>query len=140
MAGEISSLVAQAATPSSWVDVPVLRSAPEADAARLADLLSAQGTQAQAPHAVAPATAAEAPQGTRSLGESILLSLDSAGRAYKAQAARIDGTLGTEGSNLTMGDLLRVQFQLIDTSLQVDLLSKVISKGVQHIDQMIKLQ
>ena len=40
----------------------------------------------------------------------------------------------------TTSDLLRIQFQMIETSLQVDLISKGVSKGVQDIDQLTKLQ
>jgi type III secretion system YscI/HrpB-like protein len=135
MAGEIISVIAQATTQSSWVDAPVLRSVTESDAGRLADLLSTQSVQAASPAAAADMS----PVNGNSIGDAILRSMDSAGRSYTAKANEIS-RLATSGADLTTSDLLRIQFQLIESSMQVDLISKTVSKAVQHIDQLTKLQ
>jgi type III secretion system YscI/HrpB-like protein len=139
MAGEIISVVAQASTQSSWVDTPVMRSVSESDAGRLADLLSMQEVQAPAP-GQGPAPVADTAPSNNSIGDAILRSMDSAGRSYKAKAGEIDQLMTVDSAKFTTTDLLRIQFQLINASMQVDLISKAISKGTQHIDQLTKLQ
>jgi len=139
MAGEIISVVAQATSQSSWVDSAAFSSVSESDAARLSDLMSTQQVQAQAPDgAAAPGPAS--PQGPgKSMGDAILRSMDATGRNYKAKIEEMNLKLANP-QEMTTSDLLRMQFQLIDTSMQVDLISKAISKGTQHIDQLTKLQ
>jgi type III secretion system YscI/HrpB-like protein len=139
MAGEIASLVAQASSSSAWVDAPTLRSASENDASRLADLLSEQTPQSPATNLDANIITETGDAGL-SMGDAILRSLDSIGRSYKSKSLEIDALLAVDGAKLSTTDLLRIQFQLIDASLQVDLVSKAISKGTQHIDQLTKLQ
>lgn len=135
MAGEIISVIAQATTQSSWVDAPVLRSVSESDAGRLADLLSTQSVQATSGSAVTDVS----PVNGNSIGDAILRSMDAAGRTYSAKANEINRLAG-DGAQLTTADLMRIQFQLIDSSMQIDLISKTVSKAVQHIDQLTKLQ
>ena len=74
------------------------------------------------------------------MGDSILRNLDAIGRAYKNKSSEVDRTLGVDGIELTAGHLLRLQFQLLDQSVLVDMVSKVVSKGVQEVDQLTKLQ
>jgi len=134
MAGEIMSILAQATTQSGWVDSPVMRSVSESDAARFADLLPAR-----VPSVAAVDRAAMPAQGA-GIGDTILRSVDAAGRQYAAQAEQVHALFGVKGSELSVMDLIRVQFQMIDTSLQVDLISKAVSKSTQHVDQLTKLQ
>lgn len=134
---EVTAVIAQATTGSSWVDTPVLSSPSESDAGRLADLLSAQNVQAEAPSSLS----AVKPTDNVSMGDAILRSLDAAGRSYQEKSAGIRKLMAVENTTpLTTSDLLRMQFELLDTSMQVDLISKTISKGTQHIDQLTKLQ
>jgi type III secretion system YscI/HrpB-like protein len=136
MAGEIISMIAQATTQSSWVDAPGLRSVSESDAGRLADLLSTQSVQASSPSAITDLT----PVNGNSIGDAILRSMDAAGRSYKAKANEINQLVNNDNAHLSTIDLLRIQYQLIDSSMQVDLISKTVSKAIQHIDQLTKLQ
>ncbi|WP_048439661.1 type III secretion system inner rod subunit SctI [Caenimonas sp. SL110] len=147
MAGDMISVIAQATSPSGWVDSPVIRSVSESDAARLSDLLSTQQTQAAPPVAPTPPASTtavtEVSASTRpgnSIGDQILKSMDSAGKNYKSKAMEIDKMINLESSRVAPHHLLRMQFQLFETSMQVDLISKGISKAVQHIDQVTKLQ
>ena len=136
MAVEAISVVAQINSQSSWVDSPVSRSVTESDAGRMADLMSTQTTQAKSG---TPPVTDIAPAGN-SMGDQILRSIDSAGKTYKAKAAEIDRLLNLDANKLTTTELLKMQMRLIDTSMQVDLISKTVSKAVQHIDQLTKLQ
>jgi type III secretion system YscI/HrpB-like protein len=138
MAAEIVSLVAQATESAGWVDTPVLRSVSDSDAARLADLLSTQAVQAA--QSAAPAAMADLRAASNSIGDAILRTMDTAGRDFQAKTAEIERLLGAPHASFTAGDILRLQNQLITSSLQVEVLSKVVSKAVQHIDQLTKLQ
>jgi hypothetical protein len=142
------SVVAQATTSSTWVDSPVSSSVSESDAARFSDLMSTQQTQAQAPAPVdmppapAPAVApvANVPHGGSTLGDSILRNMDSVGRAYKARSLEVNEFLNADSSQLSPSHLLRLQAQMLDQSVIVDVFSRGISKSVQELDQMTKLQ
>lgn len=134
---EVVTVLAQATTGSSWVDTPVLSSVSESDAARMSDLLSTQSVQSQAPAALSSVT----PPSGNTIGDAILRSLEAAGRSYVDKSAGIHKLVSVENTQpITSKDLLRMQFELLDTSLQVDLISKVVSKGTQHVDQLTKLQ
>jgi len=136
MAVETISAVAQVTAQSSWVDTPVLRSVSESDAGRMADLMSTQNVQSQAG---TPPVKDIAPTGN-SMGDQILRSIDAAGKTYRTKADEINKLLSVDGAALTTTDLLKMQMRLIDSSLQIDLISKTVSKAVQHIDQLTKLQ
>jgi type III secretion system YscI/HrpB-like protein len=136
MAGEIISAVAQATSQSSWVDAPVLRAGSESDAGRLADLLSAQPAASAPNPVVEPVSQISGP----GLGDSILRSMDAVGKAYSDKASDVHRFLSVPGGEFSTLDLIKLQFQMIDTSLQVDLISKTVSKANQHIDQLTKLQ
>jgi hypothetical protein len=146
---DVVSVVAQASTSSNWVDAPVSSTVSDSDAARFADLMSTQATQAQAPSqvqgpsvvpptGVAETSAAHRPG--RSMGDAILSNLDSLGRHYTEQNSEINSFLSADGAELSPGRLLRLQIQMLDQSVVVDVASRVISKGVQELDQLTKLQ
>lgn len=139
MAGEIISIIAQASTQSGWIDSPVMSRASESDAARMSDLLSVQQVQPQAPE---PAVAAvpEVKAGGNSIGDKILNSLNETGRKYQDGMHRIEGMLGGDGGSLSLTDALRLQMQLFQSSIQIDLMSKFTAKTGQHIDTLTKLQ
>jgi hypothetical protein len=144
VAGEV---IAQANTSSTWVDTPASSAVSESDAARLADLLSTQQTQAQAPGGVSPTPAPAVAQvsgvsaaGKNTMGDHILRSLDSVGRAYKEKAVELNKFLDADNPELSPMSLLRLQAQMLDQSIMVDVFSRGISKSVQEIDQLTKLQ
>lgn len=142
MAADVINLVAQATTPSPWVDTPVLRDVPDAEAARFTDVL-------QAPQAAPPAVQAPSdlpsvysvsPGEPGHLGDAILRSMEEAGRQYVAKTQEIHQVLLDRSQELSTTSLLRLQVQLTDASMFVDLLGKAVSKATQHIDQLTKLQ
>jgi hypothetical protein len=151
---DVVSVVAQATSSSTWVDAPVSSTVSDSDAARFADLMSTQTSQAQAPSqvqatsqvqgpsAVAPTGVAEtsAVRPGRSIGDAILSKFDSLGRHYVEQNSEINSFLSVDGAQLSPGRLLQLQIQMLDQSVVVDVASRVISKGVQEVDQLTKLQ
>jgi hypothetical protein len=145
---DVVSVVAQATSSSTWVDAPVSSTVSDSDAARFADLMSTQTSQAQAPSqvqgpsAVAPTGVAEtsAVRPSRSIGDAILSKFDSLGRHYVEQNSEINSFLSVDGAQLSPGRLLQLQIQMLDQSVVVDVASRVISKGVQEVDQLTKLQ
>jgi type III secretion system YscI/HrpB-like protein len=141
MAADMINLVAQAATPSPWVDTPVLRDVPDAEAARFTDVLQApQAAQGiQAPSDV-PEVYSVSPGQPGHLGDAILRSMEEVGRQYAAKTQEIHQVFLDRSQELSTTSLLRLQVQLTDASMFVDLLGKAVSKATQHIDQLTKLQ
>ena len=144
MAADVINLVAQAATPSPWVDTPVLRDVPDAEAARFTDVLQAPQAPAapqgvQAPSDL-PWVYPVSPSEPGHLGDAILRSMEEAGRQYVAKTQEIHHVLLDRSQELSTTSLLRLQVQLTDASMFVDLLGKAVSKATQHIDQLTKLQ
>jgi hypothetical protein len=145
---DVVSVVAQATTSSTWVDSPVSSTVSDSDAARFADLMSTQNSQAQAPSqldgpSVVPPTGAtetSAVRTGRNIGDTILSNLDSLGRHYVDQNTEINSFLSVDGADLSPSRLLQVQIKMLDQSVVVDVASRVISKGVQELDQLTKLQ
>jgi type III secretion system YscI/HrpB-like protein len=144
MAGAVISAFAEATTSAtSQPPAGAPRPAAQADAQRLADLLETDPSRIGEVMAregrLDPASDVPATSG-KSIGDAILRSLDATGKAYKDKSLEIDRILAVDGGKVSTVDLLRIQFQLIEASLQVDLYSKCISKGNQCIDQLTKLQ
>lgn len=138
MAGNVIDLVAQTTTSSAWVDTPVLREVPEADAARFTDVL--RGPDAVTSASPTSAPPALAPIEPGHLGDTILRAMQSAGSEYAAKSGVIHSVLASDSNHLSATDMLRLQVQLTDASMFVDLLGKAVSKSTQHIDQLTKLQ
>lgn len=141
MAGDVINLMAQATASTPWVDTPVLRDVPDSDAARFTDVLQApQSVQgAPAPSELAPVSSVSASEPGH-LGDAILRSMEEAGRQYVAKTQEIHQVLLDRSQELSTTSLLRLQVQLTDASMFVDLLGKAVSKATQHIDQLTKLQ
>jgi type III secretion system YscI/HrpB-like protein len=135
MPGDVITMVAQATTSSAWVDTPVLREVPESEAARFTDVLQPPQAPMDMPP-VAPSAAAEGGH----LGDAILRSMEQAGREYMAKTQEIHMALSERAQEISTTALLRLQVQLTDASMFVDLLGKAVSKATQHVDQLTKLQ
>ena len=135
MPGDVINMVAQATTSSAWVDTPVLREVPESEAGRFTDVLQAPQAPLDMPP-VAPSAAAEPGH----LGDAILRSMEEAGREYAAKTQEIHMALSERAQEISTTALLRLQVQLTDASMFVDLLGKAVSKATQHVDQLTKLQ
>ncbi|VTU27099.1 hypothetical protein H4CHR_01926 [Variovorax sp. PBS-H4] len=129
MNGEIISMMAQGALPAARLDEPVLGAAPAADVARFAEAMAPRA----APDSFVSSVAGVEPG---SFFDSIRL----VGQNYTQISHEMKGVLGKGVGNIDSFDLIKLQFQMIDTSMMVDLVSRTLQKATQHIDQLTKLQ
>ena len=121
--------------------------APESRAsARFAELMAGGGLEeargASAAVSVAPAAVSDAPlavAGKESLGDRILNGLSGASSDFQQSLGKVRGVLDA-GNQMSPTDLLKLQLNLTQVSIQYDLIGKAISRTTQNIDQMVKIQ
>lgn len=88
---------------------------------------------------VAPVTVAPvSPPSDASIGDAILDRLHSAGDAYRTKRDEVLGALDSE--TLGVRHLLKLQIDVAELSLRVDVFSKGVAKLLSHVDQLTKLQ
>jgi len=120
-------LVAQLATPTA---------APTADdATRFADLVQAAPPPLDSPGITDPLVAT-----ARTPGESILNGMSTIGTDFKDAWTQAQQMLARPAGEMTTVDMLRMQMQMVQLSVQVEMVGKTISKATQNIDQLVKLQ
>lgn len=135
-----SSLIA-ASVPDSG-SYGVVRTSAAADAgasARFVEIMET-GVVAQS-GTLAPASidSGMAPAGANSLGDRILNGISSASSDFQTSLKTVSSLL--EGGNvMSASDLLKLQLNLVQVSIQYDLIGKAISRSTQNIDQMVKIQ
>jgi hypothetical protein len=144
---DVINLMAQATTAPAWVDAPLTRAVPDTEAARFTNALQAvEAPGRAAPDQLAPAAPAidgaspVAGEGPVSLGDAILNAMAAAGQTYQAKKEVVNTALTSGAERLGPMDLIRLQIGMADASLYVDILGKGVSKAVQNIDQLTKLQ
>lgn len=117
-----------------------------ADSSRFSALMVTAPEPPQAPfdgpedgvRAVAAPSASSAASGP-SLGDVIIDKLVAAGETYRAQHVAAFGILNEPGE-LSMRHMLTAQLRFGEMSMHVELFSKGVSKLLQHVDQLTKLQ
>jgi hypothetical protein len=129
MNGEIIAMMAQGSLPAARLDEPMLGPAPPADVARFAD---AMGSRVAPEPAVSGVSAIE--QG------SLLDSIRNVGLNYAQLSGEMKGILARGPSDVGAFDLVKLQLQMVDTSMMVELVSRTVQKATQNIDQLSKLQ
>ncbi len=129
---------------SATPDTALPSGAPSADVVqRFEDAMQSNGgasnpnMAADMPHEVVYIQPA---QSTPTLGDAILNSLDQAKGSYDAKVDQLNKTLETVGDNMSMQDMMRLQFDLMQVGLQQDLTSKVADKVSQGVQTMFKNQ
>ena len=94
--------------------------------------------------AAAPAVAAAGMNPVASLGQtpgdSILNGMSSVGTEFRDSWAAMQQALARPAGEMTTADMLRLQMHMVQLSVQVEMVGKVISKATQNIDQLAKLQ
>lgn len=133
---------AAASTPpeiESSISLPSITPEVEAGGARLSDLLSNQPEQPVV--AIDPAVApADAAGGAHTLGEKILARLDAVGSQFRTNMERTHAMLEAGPANMSLKDLFQLQMEMAQVSLEIELVGKGVSKAVQHVEQLTKLQ
>ncbi|HYC37710.1 MAG TPA: type III secretion system inner rod subunit SctI [Usitatibacter sp.] len=88
----------------------------------------------------AAAPALDAPLAVRTPGDSILEGMKGLGSDFRDTWSAMRTALAQPMDNLTLADMLRLQMQMMQLSVQVEMVGKAISKSTQNIDQLSKLQ
>jgi type III secretion protein I len=128
-----SSALSSTGTNSAWApDVArfqaAMASPTEAPDAAPVNATSASSLQVDAPTVPKPA----------SLGDAIIASLQSASVDVQAKWGHVSSMLANKELSIT--EALNVQMNVLQVSVQYDLISKGITKTVQNLDQTLKTQ
>jgi type III secretion system YscI/HrpB-like protein len=75
----------------------------------------------------------------QTLGDTVLQGMQKVSTDMQHSWATVGQVLDGK-SSLSVSDLLKVQMELIQTSLQFDFLGKVVGRTTQNVDQLVKLQ
>lgn len=119
--------------------IPLITPEVDAGGSRLTDLLSTQPEQPVT--AIDPAVpTTDATGGAHTLGEKILARLDALGTEFRTNLERTHALLDVAPANLSLKDLLKLQIETAQISLEIELVGKGVSKAVQHADQLTRLQ
>lgn len=101
----------------------------------------------QSPVAIAPAAAAPMPDFTvmaptprsgNTLGDTILNAMNDLSADTKQRFSQVGDLLSKP--NITMSDMMSVQFTLLQTSLQFEIASKGVTKVTQNVESLLKVQ
>lgn len=95
-----------------------------------ADLASGAAPPALAPVAGAPS----------SMGERILSGMHSVSGDMQSSWKTIAGVLEGADRNVNMQDMLRLQMNLMQVTMQYELVGKAVSRAGQNIDHLVRLQ
>ena len=85
------------------------------------------------------AEATKALAGPSSLGERVLTSLQSASSGFKEQWQSVQSALQSD-QTLRMREMMAMQLQVTQMSVQYELLGKVVSRSTQNVDQLVRIQ
>jgi len=120
-------LVAQLATATA---------APTAvDATRFAEMVQPPAAPLQADAGTMPVAATG-----QTPGESILNGMSSLGTDFKDGWAAMQQALARPAGEMTTAEMLRLQMNMVQLSVQVEMVGKVVAKTTQNLDQLTKLQ
>ena len=118
-------LVAQLATPKPAASAD--------DAARFADMVQPAAPPVDSPGVNDPIVASTP-------GDSILNGMSSLGTEFRDAWATMQQALARSSGEMTVAEMLRMQMNMVQLSVQVEMVGKTISKATQNIDQLTKLQ
>lgn len=106
-----------------------LMAAPQADAPALTGLHAALQSAFTPATDAAPAT----------LGNQILASLRNTTTEYSEKWQNISGRLDAMSSQPAIADMLRLQADLVQVSVQYELVGKAVSRTTQNIDSLVRM-
>lgn len=134
VANTVPALAAPALTPA----------VPDASAtARFAELMQAPPLPAPvAADTVAATTAGGAgqPQAATSVGDRILAGMQGVTSEFQAAWKSVSASVDAGPQGMGMQDLLKLQLQLVQVSVQYDLVGKAVSRSTQNFDQLVRVQ
>lgn len=79
--------------------------------------------------------------GLANMGDAIIRGMQAVGQHYQETTNGLHASIKeSAASPLNIGGLLQIQARLIEVTMEVEVVSKGISKTTQHVDQLTKLQ
>ena len=90
--------------------------------------------------AVAPGTAVPGTGNPSSIGDRILLGMQGISSEFRENWRRVTETLSGDGPELRMQEMLSLQLQINEASVQLDLVGKLASRATQNFDQLVRVQ
>lgn len=139
----IESVSAQAVQAAMLSEAPV-RAAPSERAVEQFNAVmqapppvTSSGIEARAAGGVSVAQVEEGPAG---LGNRILSGIERSSVELSTRWESIATRLDQVAANPRVSDMLRVQTELLQVSLQAEMVSKAVSKSTQNIDSMVRMQ
>ncbi|MDB5839906.1 MAG: hypothetical protein JWQ23_1858 [Herminiimonas sp.] len=106
-------------------------------AARLSELMAVED---KVPEGGVDGVGNSAGAGTGTLGDAILGKLNAVSERYQVAVNDAHKTLDVAAPAPSLPELMRLQLKLATVSLEIEVISKGVSKAVQHVDQLTKLQ
>ncbi len=117
---------------------------PDASAtARFAALMQAPPPSAASPAdtvAAAMASGTGQPPGPSSVGDRILAGMQGVSSEFQSAWKSVAASLDAGPETMGMQDLLKLQLQLVQVSVQYDLVGKAVSRSTQNFDQLVRVQ
>jgi len=88
----------------------------------------------------AGSTAAAAVKGPSSVGDRILAGMQGVSSDFQSAWKSVSASLDSNSQSMGMQDLLKLQLQLVQVSVQYDLVGKAVSRSTQNFDQLVRIQ
>lgn len=145
---DIATLPALVSTPAT-LSPATTPAVPDASAtARFAALMQQSPVSAAPlPHEAASAASGAADVagrsqavGPQSMGDRILQGMQSVSGDFQAAWKSVNTSLNASASSVSMQDMMRLQLQLVQVSVQYDLVGKAVSRSTQNFDQLVRIQ
>ncbi len=74
------------------------------------------------------------------MGEMLVAKLDAVGSEFKANMVRAHEEMEKAPDQLSLRDILKLEYELAVITLQIDVVGKGVQKAVQNMDTLVKMQ
>lgn len=92
------------------------------------------------PVAATPVAAETVARPPATVGEAILDGLRGVSQDFQQRWQKVDATFSDPAKLATVTDMLRLQSQMLQLSVQYEMVGKAVSRSTQNIEQLIKIQ
>ncbi len=75
-----------------------------------------------------------------SVGDRILAGMQGVSAEFQTAWKSVSASLEANAPAMSMQDLLKLQLQLVQVSVQYDMVGKAVSKSTQNFDQLVRMQ
>lgn len=110
------------------------------DGARFSNMVSEGGvTSIEAVDPMLSVSSATKPSGS-AMGEMLVAKLDAVGSEFKANMVRAHEEMNKAPDQVSLQDILKLEYEFAVISLQIDVVGKGVQKAVQNFDTLVKMQ